>query len=462
MVHFKVNLIQKTWPWLIINLLFMVACTNGSQIQNEGSLAGSSWILVDLTQSDAPTALVPGSVITAVFTPTHISGTSGCNDYGGPYTLNGNTIQITEPASTAMDCPSLLLEQESQFLAALHQATSFSVGEDELVLETAVSTLIFHKLQPLPLEGTNWQLTGIAQDGVLIETWVDEGITAVFTNSQLTGSAGCNTYTGSYTQTDNILTITEIATPQMSCDTERDQREAQFLTALTAATSYITTQDSLTLLDTNNTPLLTFTQTNPPSPLSGVIWELVALETPDGPLPTQGTLITAQFIDETVAGTGGCNPYAANYFLAAEAYLLLLNNIGHGFESCANPIQQLENTFFGLLETSDSFTIGNNTLTIFSQRGTLTFATAQYSTYQPPFVTLPSGIRCSRTAPGDPMIINDKQRRYFCFQSGTQMHILTGEFQPEENGWLVEKAIIEGMEDNFLVKQTDTIRVTLP
>lgn len=330
------------------------------------------------------------------------------------------------------------------------------------MLETAVSTLAFQELQPLPLKDTIWQLTGIAQDGVVIETWVDEGITAVFTNSQLSGSAGCNTYTSSYTQTNHTITIPDIATTKKRCDTERNQRETQFLNALTNTTSYTTTQDSLTLLDVNSNPLLIFTKTPPPNPLSGVVWKLVALETPDGPLPTQGTLITAQFINDMVAGTGGCNPYAASYFITADAYLLLLNDIGHGLESCANPMQQLETTFFNLMETAESFTIDNNTLTIFSQRGTLTFTIASFSSYQTPFVNLPDGITCSRTVPDDSMIINNKQRRYYCFQSGLEMTILIGDFQPDAEGWLVEKAIIEGTEENFSLKQIETIRVTLP
>ncbi len=462
MYKLSAYLIWKNGILLWISLILFTACTGGEPTQPYTSLADTSWVLVSFGPANAQSATIPGSELTAVFSPTQLSGTSGCNHYSSSYSINGSTIEISELVSTAIDCPSLLVEQESQFLEALRQVTSFSLVEDELVLETAVSTLTFHKLQPLPLEGTNWQLSGIAQDGAVIGTWVDEGITAVFANGALSGKAGCNDYFGSYTQNGNTITISEIATTKMSCDTERDQRETQFLNALSATTGYTTTQDSLTLLDANDNPLLTFTQTAPPNPLSGTIWELVALETPDGPLPTRGTLITAQFIDEMVSGTGGCNPYAANYFLAANAFLLLLNDIGHGLESCENPVQQLETTFFRLMETAESFTIDDTTLTIFSQRGTLTFTAAPFSSYQPPFVMLPNGIRCSRTTPDDPMIINSKQRRYYCFQSGTEMTILIGDFQPDENGWLAEKAIIEGTEEDFQLKQTDTIHVALP
>jgi len=363
----------KIWQFTWVGVVAVTACSSGETISNQVSLRDTSWILTGLGTVDAPTVPIPGSEITAVFSPTHLSGTSGCNRYGSPYDTNGSSIQISEIAATAMDCPTPLMEQEAQFLEALPQATTFSVTEDELVMETAVSTLTFRKLQPLPLEGTSWHLAGIAQDGVVIETWMDEGITAVFANGTLSGKTGCNDYSGSYRQDGDSVALSEIGSSKIFCDDERNQREIQFLTALKTAVRYTTSLHNLTLLDTDNNILLTFSKAPPPNPLSGVTWKLVALETPDGPLSTQGSLITAQFMKELVTGTGGCNPYAAGYFLAADAYLLLLNNIDHGFENCTGPVQQLEAAFFSLMETAESFTIDNNTLTIFSTRGTLSF-----------------------------------------------------------------------------------------
>ncbi|MCP5095193.1 MAG: META domain-containing protein, partial [Chloroflexi bacterium] len=78
-----------------------------------------------------------------------------------------------------------------------------------------------------------------------------------------------------------------------------------------------------------------------------------------------------------VSGTGGCNTYSANIHLAADAYLLLLNTINHSFDSCTDAVNQLETTFFRLMETAESFTLENDTLTIYATRGTLSFTKNQ-------------------------------------------------------------------------------------
>lgn len=447
--------------FLILALFLFAACTSGSEAGKISPLAGTGWAFTGFGSPENPTRPIPESKITAVFTPTTIQGSSGCNQYSSPYTINGRSIQFAEMAATAMDCPSPLLDQEAQFLEALRQATRFTLSENELVIETAVTPLIFHPQEPIPLTGTTWQLTGIAQDGVIISTWVDERITAVFTNGKLSGNAGCNRYTGTYTLAGEMLSIHEIANEALFCDEERNRRETQFLTALSAINSYTTGENNLTLLDDNNA-LLTFAKAPVPNPLSGVIWELVALETANGPLPARDAMITAQFVDDVVAGSGGCNAYAANTFLATEAYLLLLNTVDHSLESCSGPVNQLENTFFRMMETAVSFTLDNNILTIFTTHGSLSFTVAPFTGYQPPFVLLPDGTRCSRTTTDDFVMVNDKQRRYYCFQSGPEMTILIGDFQPAANGWTTEKAIIVGTEEAFTIKDVQVMHVTLP
>ncbi|MCA9922635.1 MAG: META domain-containing protein [Anaerolineales bacterium] len=363
----------KSGHLLWIVPLLCVGCIGRKAAPAKAALADTSWILVGFGPVDAPTTPIPGSEITAVFTADKLTGTSGCNQYSSPYTIDGSAVQISELAATSMDCPSLLLAQEAQFMAALAQATGFSLTENRLIIETAVTPLIFSPLEPVPLENTPWQLTGIAQDGVMISTGLDVMITAVFANGELSGNAGCNHYTGTYTLDDEALAIPDTAHEEAFCDEERSRQETQFLTALNTVTRYTIDQNSLTLQDTAGSTLLTFTKAPEPNPLSGIIWKLVALETADGPLPAQGSLVTAQFMGGRVTGTGGCNVYSADTFLVADAYLLLLSNISHGFESCADPVQRLENSFFSLMETAESFTLDNDTLIIYSTRGSLSF-----------------------------------------------------------------------------------------
>jgi hypothetical protein len=83
------------------------------------------------------------------------------------------------------------------------------------------------------LEGTTW---------LLDKTIPGSEITALFANGQVSGSAGCNTYQGTYRSTRaagrNTIEIGPLATTRMMCDEPLMDQESLYLAALEAATSY--------------------------------------------------------------------------------------------------------------------------------------------------------------------------------------------------------------------------------
>jgi hypothetical protein len=83
------------------------------------------------------------------------------------------------------------------------------------------------------LEGTTW---------LLDKTIPGSEITALFTNGQVSGSAGCNTYQGTYRSTRaagrNTIEIGPLATTRMMCDEPLMDQEGLYLAALEAATEY--------------------------------------------------------------------------------------------------------------------------------------------------------------------------------------------------------------------------------
>jgi heat shock protein HslJ len=83
------------------------------------------------------------------------------------------------------------------------------------------------------LEGTTW---------LLDRTIPGSEITAEFANGQVAGSAGCNTYRGSYRSTRaagrNTIEIGPLATTRMMCDEPLMEQEGLYLSALEAATEY--------------------------------------------------------------------------------------------------------------------------------------------------------------------------------------------------------------------------------
>jgi len=122
---------------LIMACAFMLAACSGAS----NSLNGTSW---ELASVDGAAAL-PDAKATAVFKDGQVSGTGGCNSYGGKYEVRGDKIQISEVIRTLMACGGEgVMDQEEAFLGGLEKAESFKLSEGKLeILTSDGKTLAF-------------------------------------------------------------------------------------------------------------------------------------------------------------------------------------------------------------------------------------------------------------------------------------------------------------------------------
>jgi heat shock protein HslJ len=95
-----------------------------------------SWIVTSYYSGDAITSVVGDATLTADFADDGtVSGNAGCNNYNGPYEIDGDSISIGPLAGTKMACSSdELSKQETDYLAALELAESFTVTGNRLDL----------------------------------------------------------------------------------------------------------------------------------------------------------------------------------------------------------------------------------------------------------------------------------------------------------------------------------------
>jgi heat shock protein HslJ len=109
------------------------------------SLEGSSWQTISYNNGkQAVTSVLIGSELTADFgTDGKLSGSAGCNNYNGGYVVDGEKITIGPLASTMKMCnePEGVMDQESQFLAAMQSAATYKIEGDRLELRTADGAL---------------------------------------------------------------------------------------------------------------------------------------------------------------------------------------------------------------------------------------------------------------------------------------------------------------------------------
>lgn len=460
---------MRTLTLFLLAMLFsVVGCTPGTPVPTV-ALADTSWVLTGYGDPAAWTTPIPGIQVTLVFEEEQAGGHGSCNYYGGGYTLDGDRLSFDEIASTAMDCPGdVIMAQEAAYLELLWQNDSFQVTQtvDSLTLTGDMGALQFVRLQPASLTGKRWQLRGIAvEPEAVISTWVDETITLIFDAGTVSGSAGCNALTGAYElEADgNGIQFGALTVTDQACDSERNQREAEFLAALAAVAQFELDHQSLTLQNDAGETLLTFQLLPDPLPaaLVNAVWRVVALETPGGPLPAQTeTPITVQFYNDHLWGDGGCNAYAAPFFITPEAYLLFIGDVGRSARSCDSASMQVEAAFFELLADVQTFTLENETLRLLTEDGAISLTPMGFTEYMPRFVALADGRICQRTTPDDTTRIDGRSRSYFCDPARGELLVILGPLQPTDAGW--QAALVELTRSGDAIVTESTVTVTLP
>lgn len=135
-------MIKKTLLFILPVLMLLSACASSG-----GNLAGTEWELVSLDGDTQVGEVIGGHAVTIGFQDTEVSGSAGCNGYGGTYQVSGSRITFSELVSTLMACESDgVMAVEQAFLQALGSADQFSVSGNTLTITGGGHTLIFERM----------------------------------------------------------------------------------------------------------------------------------------------------------------------------------------------------------------------------------------------------------------------------------------------------------------------------
>ncbi|HUV48950.1 MAG TPA: META domain-containing protein [Actinomycetes bacterium] len=139
---------------------------------------------------------------------------------------------------------------EQAYLGNLAKAATFTATTDTLTLfdSAGKSLLVYSAAAANPLVGS-WDVTGYNNGKqAVVGPVVGSTLTAIFTPDQVSGSSGCNTYTGGYTIDGTTLKIGPLASTMKACEDQAvNDQEQQFLAALEASTTFDQTGNILTL-----------------------------------------------------------------------------------------------------------------------------------------------------------------------------------------------------------------------
>src|SRR3990170_7013225 len=126
---------RRRWVLSVAALEFAVLVLSGCHGTGgpvSDSLDGTSWLVISLEDK----ATLSGVEMTAVFDTGKLHGFSGCNRFGGSYTVIGDRIRISELQSTLMAClaPEGAMDLEQKYMTLLSACDSYQLTDRHLRL----------------------------------------------------------------------------------------------------------------------------------------------------------------------------------------------------------------------------------------------------------------------------------------------------------------------------------------
>jgi heat shock protein HslJ len=125
---------------------FLKGCCRVPERPASGSgtpLVGTAWRLTSLTGHDPAALASINRPVVMRFRSDEVSGSSGCNGFGGTYTIDRGRIVFGPLMGTMMACPQPAMSIEQAVRKALTGAVPYTLAGDTLTFISAATTLVF-------------------------------------------------------------------------------------------------------------------------------------------------------------------------------------------------------------------------------------------------------------------------------------------------------------------------------
>jgi len=216
--------------------------------------------------------------------------------------------------------------------------------------------------------GTGWKLITLNGQPAL----PDVTATIIFgSDGQLSGSTGCNQYTGTYDTSGSQLTLVPSATTMMACPDPVMKQEQVFMATLSATSTYSVKTNQMTLKDASGNELATLLLMSAYS-FTNTQWSATGYNNGSQAVVSVvvGSEITAIFgTDGSLNGYDGCNNY--NGVFKASGNTITIQLAASTKMACPQPLMDQETQYLNALEKAATFKMGDGTLELHSSDGAL-------------------------------------------------------------------------------------------
>ena len=213
-------------------------------------LDNTTWVL------SAPLGASDGIEVTLAFDDGMASGYAGCNRFHGSYHLTGDDFSMGPLASTRMFCDDDAMALERKVLDRLARAASAHIADGSLtLLDSNGDVLLEFDSRGIPGIDGDWVVNGLhfpAREAIMS---VRGELTLHIEDDEVSGSAGCNMFSGAIRIDDDGVAIGALMSTRRFCGDEEGEegpstmeQEAAYLAALENTAEVSLEGDRLTLL----------------------------------------------------------------------------------------------------------------------------------------------------------------------------------------------------------------------
>ena len=200
------------------------------------------------------------------------------------------------------------------------------------------------------LAGVTWTLTSYDLSGTSTDVPDDVVADLHIDGTQISGSAGCNSFMGTVTVTGTSVKVGPLATTKKACEGDAADVEAAYLANLQKAASFSVTALGLKINDSTGAPILVF-EPGPANPLEGS-WSVTGYNNGKGAVttPKAGTTLTAMFTLDQISGSSGCNTYNGGYTI--DGTTIKIGPLAATRMACAQDVMDQETAFLTALQAA--------------------------------------------------------------------------------------------------------------
>ena len=220
----------------------------------KAAIEGKTWRMQSLGGLEPAKLAAVKSGVTLRFASGAVQVSGGCNQMRGSYSLEDGVLAVSKMAGTMMACPEPALSVETAVRKALAKPSKATLANGRLTLapvdedaQDAAVMVLAPEAAP-QIEGA-WSVNGV-NDGrkALMSTLRGTTLTLSFAGGTVSGSAGCNTFRGTYKVQGDRVAIGQLSTTRKACpDKGLMKQESNFVAALERAATWKIEEGELTL-----------------------------------------------------------------------------------------------------------------------------------------------------------------------------------------------------------------------